>query len=104
MVKHPPAFTCGILFETEESRFAFTSDTNIDIPKKSLDLLTNLDLLLLDAFVPSGIRIHKHMNYLDACTLAANLCPKEYRGVHMSHLMPWDLPHLGNDGDTFEFT
>ena len=104
MVKHPPAFTCGILFETEESRVAFTSDTNIDIPKKSLDLLTNLDLLLLDAFVPSDIRIHKHMNYLDACTLAGDLSPKEYRCVHLSHLMPWDLPHLGNDGDIFEFS
>jgi phosphoribosyl 1,2-cyclic phosphate phosphodiesterase len=103
MVKHPPAFTCGILFETKESRVAFTSDTNIDIPEKSLALLTNLDLLLLDAFVPSDIRIHKHMNYLDACTLATNLSPKEYRCVHLSHLMPWDLPHLGNDGDTFEF-
>jgi len=66
MVKHPPAFTCGILLETDESRVAFTSDTNIDIPQKSLDLLINLDLLLLDAFVPSDITIHKHMDYLDA--------------------------------------
>jgi len=104
LVKHPPAFTCGILFETDASRVAFTSDTNIDIPEKSLNLLSNLDLLLLDAFVPSDITIHKHMNYLDACTLAGSLSPKEFRCVHMSHLMPWDLPHLGNDGDTFEFT
>jgi len=104
LVKHPPAFTCGILFETDASRVAFTSDTNIDIPEKSLNLLSNLDLLLLDAFVPSDITIHKHMNYLDACTLAMSLSPKEFRCVHMSHLMPWDLPHLGNDGDTFEFT
>jgi phosphoribosyl 1,2-cyclic phosphate phosphodiesterase len=104
MVKHPPAFTCGVLLETGTSRVAFTSDTNIDIPQKSLDLLTNLDLLLLDALVPSDITIHKHMNYLDACILAGNLSPKEYRCVHLSHLLPWDLPHLGNDGETFEFT
>ena len=103
IVKHPPAFTCGILFETADSRVGFTSDTNLDIPQKSLDLLSNLDLLLLDAIVPSDITIHKHMNYLDACTLAGNLSPKEYRCVHLSHLMPWDLPHLGKDGDTFEF-
>jgi phosphoribosyl 1,2-cyclic phosphate phosphodiesterase len=103
MVKHPPAYTTGILLETDESRVAFTSDTNIDIPQKSLDLLTNLDLLLLDAFVPSAITIHKHMNYLDACILARNLSPKEFRCVHQSHLIPWDLPHLGKDGDTFEF-
>jgi len=103
MVKHPPAFTCGILFETTDSRVGFTSDTNRDIPQKSLDLLTNLDLLLLDALVPSDITIHKHMNYLDACTLAGSLSPKEYRCVHQSHLIPWDLPHLGKDGDIFEF-
>ena len=103
MVKHPPAFTCGVLFETDVSRIAFTSDTNVDIPQKSLDLLSNLDLLLVDAFVPAGIKIHKHMNYVDACNLARNLACKEYRCMHQSHLIPWDLPHLGNDGDTFEF-
>ena len=103
MVKHPPAYTCGIVFENEGSRVGFTSDTNIDIPQQSLDLLTNLDLLLLDALVPSDIRIPKHMNYLDACTLAQRLDPDEYRCVHLSHLIPWELPHLGVDGDVFEF-
>jgi phosphoribosyl 1,2-cyclic phosphate phosphodiesterase len=103
MVKHPPAFTCGMLFETGDSRVGFTSDTNIALPERSLDLLTDLDLLLLDALVPSDISIHKHMNYLDACTLAERLSPEDYRCVHMSHLLPWDLPHLGTDGETFEF-
>jgi phosphoribosyl 1,2-cyclic phosphate phosphodiesterase len=103
MVKHPPAYTCGIVFENAGSRVGFTSDTNIDIPQQSLDLLTNLDLLLLDALVPSDIRIPKHMNYLDACTLAQRLDPEEYRCVHLSHLIPWELPHLGKDGDVFGF-
>ena len=103
MVKHPPAFTCGIVFETADSRVGFTSDTNIDLPQESLELLTNLDLLLVDALVPSDIRIHKHMNYLDACSLAQRLAPEEYRCVHLSHLIPWELPHLGKDGDVFEF-
>jgi len=103
MVKHPPAFTCGMLFETEDSRVGFTSDTNRDIPQKSLELLADLDLLLMDAIVPSSITIQKHMNYLDACTLAQQLTPEDYRCVHLSHLMPWDLPHLGTDGETFEF-
>ena len=103
MVKHPPAYTCGIVFENAGSRVGFTSDTNIDIPQQSLDLLADLDLLLLDALVPSDIRIHKHMNYLDACSLAGNLDPKEYQCVHLSHLIPWELPHLGKDGDIFEF-
>jgi len=103
MVKHPPAFTCGIVFENAGSKVGFTSDTNIDIPQQSLDLLANLDLLLLDALVPSDVRIHKHMNYLDACSLAYKLDPEDYQCVHMSHLIPWELPHLGNDGDVFEF-
>lgn len=103
-VKHPPAYTCGMVFETPNSRVGFTSDTNIDIPQKSLDLLTGLDLLLIDALVPSSITISKHMNYLQACTLAGRLAPKEYRCVHQSHLIPWDLPHLGKDGDIFEFS
>jgi phosphoribosyl 1,2-cyclic phosphate phosphodiesterase len=103
VVRHPPAYTCGMVFETGESRVGFTSDTNIDIPQKSLDLLQNLDLLLLDAIVPSNINIHKHMNYLDACTLAGRLAPAEFRTVHMSHMVPWDLPHTARDGDVFEF-
>ena len=103
LVKHPPAYTCGLLFDTGKSRVGFTSDTNIDIPQKSLDLLGDLDLLLLDALVPSSVTIHKHMNYLDACMLANRLKPKDFRCVHQSHLLPWDLPHLGKDGEVFEF-
>lgn len=103
MVKHPPAFTCGMLIETETSRVGYTSDTSIGIPQRSRDLLQNLDLLLLDALVPSQVSIPKHMNYLDACTLADELSPKDFRCVHMSHMIPWDLPHTGRDGETFEF-
>ncbi|MDD1687768.1 MBL fold metallo-hydrolase [Methanoregula sp.] len=103
MVRHPPAFTCGMRLETEKSRIGYTSDTNINLPEKSLDLLKNLDLLLLDAIVPSRINIPKHMNYLDACSLARQLAPKDFRCVHMSHMIPWDLPHTAKDGDVFEF-
>jgi phosphoribosyl 1,2-cyclic phosphate phosphodiesterase len=103
VVRHPPAYTCGMIFETGESKVGFTSDTNIDIPQQSLDLLKDLDLLLLDAIVPSNINIHKHMNYLDACTLAGRLAPVDFLTVHMSHMMPWDLPHTGKDGETFVF-
>ena len=102
LVRHPPAHTCGMLFETGKSRAGFTSDTNIDIPPRSLELLEDLDLLLLDALVPSDVTIHKHMNYLDACMLAERLRPRQFWGVHQSHLLPWDLPHLGRDGDSFE--
>lgn len=104
MVKHPPAFTCGMLIETDTSRIGYTSDTSIGIPPRSHDLLKNLDLLLLDALVPSQVSITKHMNYLDACTLAADLAPKDFRCVHMSHMIPWDLPHTGRDGEVFDFS
>ncbi len=104
IVSHPPVCTCGMVFETEKSRVGFTSDTNIRLPERSLDLLGNLDLLLADALVPSEITtIHKHMNYGEACMLADRLKPKDFRCVHQSHLLPWDLPHLGRDGDVFEF-
>ncbi|MDD5143847.1 MBL fold metallo-hydrolase [Methanoregula sp.] len=103
MVKHPPAFTTGMLFETGSAKIGFTSDTNRDIPEKSLALLSGLDLLLLDALAPSHYSIAKHMNYLDACTLAGELAPREFRCVHLSHHIPWDLPHTAKDGDTFTF-
>lgn len=103
LVRHPPAYTCGMLIEWNGKRIGYTSDTNSDIPKKSLDLLGSLDLLLVDALVPSGIKIPKHMNYLDACTLARTLAPKEFRCVHTSHLLSWDLPHVGRDNETFVF-
>ena len=103
LVRHPPAYTCGILVECNGTKIGFTSDTNADIPRRSLELLNELDLLILDAIVPSGIRIPKHMNYLDASTLAHDLAPEDFRCVHCSHLLPWDLPHLGRDGETFIF-
>jgi len=103
LVKHPPAYTCGFVFEADGARVGYTSDTNRDIPHKSLALLENLDLLLVDALIPSHMSITKHMNYLDACTLAESLHPREFRCIHISHMMPWEYPHLAHDGDLFEF-
>lgn len=102
-VKHPPAFTCGMLIECDGKRIGYTADTNPDIPEKSLKYFKDLDLFLVDALVPSGIRIPKHMNYLDACTLAQDLAPKDFRCVHTSHLLSWDLPHMGKDNEIFFF-
>ena len=80
---------------------AYTADTRADVPEESLDLLRGADLLLLDAIAPAGYRIHKHMTYDQALALAARLEPKAFRCVHLAHLVPWDLPHLGRDGETF---
>ncbi|MDD1717764.1 MAG: MBL fold metallo-hydrolase, partial [Methanoregulaceae archaeon] len=59
------------------------------------------NILLIDALVPPGYHIHKHMNYEEACTLARELEPDVFRCVHLSHNVPWDLPYLGMDGETF---
>jgi phosphoribosyl 1,2-cyclic phosphate phosphodiesterase len=40
---------------------------------------------------------------VEACALAAELGAGDFRCVHMSHLLPWDLPHTGRDGETFSF-
>ncbi len=102
-VCHPPAETYGLLISTGEARIGFTSDTNQDIPPESRSLLAGVDLLFIDALAPSPIRIRQHMNYGEACNLAGELGVGEFRCVHMSHLMPWDLPFCGRDGESFSF-
>ena len=102
-VNHPPAYTCGLVIEGAGYRVGFTSDTRIDLPDRTFDLLKGVDLLLVDALVPPEYHIDKHMNYQDARELAENLGVKDYRCVHISHNMPWDLPNLGTDGETFCF-
>ncbi len=103
IVRHPPAFTCGYVFSANGVRVGFTSDTNAGIPDESLALLKNCDLLLVDALVPSHMTVAKHMNYLDACMLADSLGAKDFRCIHVSHMMPWEYPHLAGDSDVFEF-
>jgi phosphoribosyl 1,2-cyclic phosphate phosphodiesterase len=80
---------------------AYTGDTRADLPESSVALLSGADLLLVDAIAPAGYRIHKHMTYDESLALATRLEPKAFRCVHLAHLMPWDLPHLGRDGETF---
>lgn len=101
-VNHPPAYTCGLVIEDGNCRVGYTSDTRCDIPEKSRDRLRNVDLLLVDALVPAGYHVPKHMNYPEACHLAAELGAGDFRCVHISHIMPWSLPHLGMDGEYFD--
>jgi len=102
-VNHPPAETYGIVLTDGTVTIAFTSDSNASIPSESLSHFFGADLLFVDAMVPPSIHIPKHMNYHEACTLAAELEVKDFRCVHMSHKIPWDLPHIGRDGETFHF-
>jgi phosphoribosyl 1,2-cyclic phosphate phosphodiesterase len=101
-VNHPPAYTCGLVIGNGSERVGYTSDTRCDIPEKSRELLRDVDLLFVDALVPAGYHIPKHMNYPEACRLAAELGAGDFRCVHISHIMPWSLPRLGTDGECFD--
>lgn len=100
-VNHPPGPAYGLRIEADGAVLAYTADTRADIPSRSLDLLADADLLLIDAIAPAGYHITKHMTYDEALAIAASLRPKTFRCVHLAHLVPWDLPFLGQDGETF---
>lgn len=100
-VNHPPGPAFGLRIEADGAVLAYTADTRADIPARSLALLEDADLLLVDAIAPAGYCINKHMTYDEALVLAARLHPRAFRCVHLAHLVPWDLPHLGRDGEVF---
>jgi phosphoribosyl 1,2-cyclic phosphate phosphodiesterase len=102
-VTHPPIYATGVAIEHDGVKIAHTGDTNPHIPEQSLAVMQDPDLLFVDAIVPPGITIGKHMNYGDACALAGRLGAADFRCVHMSHLVPWDAPHIGLDGEVFPF-
>jgi len=102
-VIHPPTYTCGVLIELNGMRIGYTSDTISNLPEKTEKSFHGVDLLFVDALLPPNIHVPKHMNYKEACDLAGRLDAGDFRCVHMSHHMPWDLSHLGRDGETFIF-
>ena len=102
-VNHPPAYACGLVLEHEGNRLGYTSDTLASIPARSRKLLKGVDLLFVDGIAPPEIRLHKHMNYAEACRFAEEIGAKDFRCVCLSHLIPWEMPHQGRDMETFEF-
>jgi phosphoribosyl 1,2-cyclic phosphate phosphodiesterase len=102
-VNHPPIPTFGLRIDSPGGSIAYSSDTRADVPARSRDLLSGADLLVLDAIVPPEIRLTKHMNYAEAMELAGEAGPRETRLVHLSHLIPWSLPHLARDGECIRF-
>ncbi|MDD1653813.1 MAG: MBL fold metallo-hydrolase, partial [Methanomicrobiales archaeon] len=100
---HPPAYSCGLLLEHEGFRVGYTSDTLASIPERSGELLRGVDLLFVDGIAPPEIRLHKHMNYAEACRFAGEVGAKDFRCVHLSHLIPWEMPHQGRDMESFGF-
>jgi len=108
-VSHPPVETpAGVVIREGDTRVVVTSDTNTEIPEKSLEYMKDPDLLIADAIVPPHIHIKKHMNSEEAMALAQKLNAKKVVLTHLSHLF---RPHhiesmflpLGYDGQVFEF-
>ena len=103
-VTHPDIYTCGVIISDGKTKVGYTSDTNEHIPEKTRELLTGLDLLLIDGLFPSSFKkVAKHLNYEEAVEMAADLKAKDFRVVHMSHYLPFNLPHQGYDGEHFFF-
>ena len=102
-VNHPPVPSFGVRIDSTEGSIAYTGDTRADIPERSKELLTGVDLLVLDAIVPPEIRLNKHMNYHEALEMAREAGPGEFRLVHLSHLIPRSLPNLAHDRECIRF-
>jgi phosphoribosyl 1,2-cyclic phosphate phosphodiesterase len=102
-VNHPPVPSFGVRIDSPEGSVAYTGDTRADIPDRSKELLAGADLLVLDAIVPPEIRLNKHMNSDEAARLAREAAPGDFRLVHLSHLIPWSLPHIARDGECLRF-
>ncbi|WP_048148074.1 MBL fold metallo-hydrolase [Methanolacinia paynteri] len=102
-VNHPPIDTYGIVIRYNGKKIGYTSDTNPNLPERTVKELMNCDLLFLDALMLPDVHIGKHMNIAEAEDLAQKLSPKEYYFVHMSHRIPMSYPHAATDFMTFEF-
>jgi phosphoribosyl 1,2-cyclic phosphate phosphodiesterase len=108
-VSHPPVeIPTGVIIQEEDTKVVITGDTSSEIPKASLEMMKDPDLLIADAIVPPHIHIKKHMNSQEAMTLGEKLNAKEVVLTHLSHLFrPHDIESiflpLGYDGQIFEF-
>lgn len=90
-VNHPPLKECaGVLICENGKKVVITSDTNNNIPPGSLDVMHGADLLIIDAIVPPGINLVKHMNAQQAFDLSIKLQAKNVVFTHISHMFP---PH-----------
>jgi phosphoribosyl 1,2-cyclic phosphate phosphodiesterase len=108
-VNHPPLVCYGARIEDPETgaSLALSGDTSFDVPERSKEVLTGVDLLLADGIVPADLcEYHplggrheddegvprtfgtKHMTVEGARSLADELGVDEYRLVHLSHFIP----------------
>jgi len=108
-VNHPPLEeTAGVIIRDGKSKVVITGDTTQYIPKRTIELMSEPDLLIADAIIPPRRSIVKHMNSQEAMELGSLLNAKSVVLTHLSHNFPqhdeavkeWPL---GYDGMYFEF-
>jgi phosphoribosyl 1,2-cyclic phosphate phosphodiesterase len=100
-VNHPPTETVGVLISNGRRKVVVTSDTTLEIPQESMEMMRNADLMIADAIMPPGYNLNKHMNAEEAMKLSKSLSAKDLRLTHLSHLYPpheialktWPLGH-----------
>lgn len=101
-VVHPDMFTTGVVISDGTSKVAYTSDTNEHIPSETRKLMEGADLLFIDGLFPDSFKkVEKHLNFEEAIDMAHELKAKDFRVVHMSHVIPFDAPNQGHDGEIF---
>jgi phosphoribosyl 1,2-cyclic phosphate phosphodiesterase len=91
----------GVRIDDGRRVVVITSDTKMDIPERSLELMNGADLMLADAITPPGYTISKHMTADEAIALGEKLGAKRLLLTHLSHLYPphemalkkWPLGH-----------
>ena len=106
-VNHPPVKSIGVKIVCDGNVVVISGDTNINIPKRSLDVMMNPDLFIVEALAPKG-RFRKHMNAEEALRLAKRINARKTILTHVGHFFP---PHdiavkyypIGHDYQTFEF-
>lgn len=105
-VNHPPAKKAiGVMICEGDKKVVISGDTDENIPEKSIELIQNPDIFIVDAIIPHDVGFHvkKHMDAKEAMELAKKIKAKE---VVMTHLSHYFKPHdeavktypLGYDG------
>ncbi|HOJ97261.1 MAG TPA: MBL fold metallo-hydrolase [Methanospirillum sp.] len=103
-VEHPNIYTTGVIVSDGRTRIGYTSDTNEHMPDETRALFQGVDMLFIDGLFPDSFKkVEKHLNYEEAIGMAHQLQVKDFRIVHMSHLIPFDAPGQGHDGEVIIF-
>lgn len=106
-VNHPPVRSVGVKIEYDGYKVVVSGDTNKNVPNKTLAEMMDADLFIVEALAPEG-RFRKHMNAMEALSLAKKINAKKVVLTHIGHFFP---PHhtaikkypLGVDFQTFAF-